>query len=228
MLRGELFATDMVRAYQEGRKLHTARPVKPQPTTTDFKWAEDREDIDQNKLAAYKQKAYQNVKVRAEQSRTSKHRPGDYIYCRETWAEYDRLYYRASEPDAAEPIENGDARWFKWRPSIHMPREAARLFFRVTKVEVMRLEDVDEQFALDDGFEPNDDFNDFARDQARGLRHSGIPVEVHYSTALSEFKDFWEQTYGPDARWMWVYWTEPCSREEAMCDGAMRKLQEVR
>ena len=28
MLKGELFSTDVVRAYLDGRKLHTARPVK--------------------------------------------------------------------------------------------------------------------------------------------------------------------------------------------------------
>lgn len=190
MLRGELFATDMVRAYQEGRKLHTARPVPEKIVDAYYDydgWCNAVMPRDMPCTRAYEKGFFLE---------RAKHRPGDYIYCRETWAEYDRLYYRASEPDAAEPIENGDARWFKWRPSIHMPREAARLFFQVTKVEAMRLEDVTEEFAVADGF----------------TAHDG-------NSALVWFHVFWQATYGPAARWMWVYWTEPCSREEAMGDG---------
>lgn len=69
--------------------------------------------------------------------------PGDVLWVRETWADYDRYYYKATEPDAAEPIENSDPRWFKWRPSIHMPKEAARLFLRVKDVRVERLRDIE-------------------------------------------------------------------------------------
>ena len=43
------------------------------------------------------------------------------------------LYYRADDnpPDG-----------IKWRPSIHMPREAARIFLRVTKASVERLQEI--------------------------------------------------------------------------------------
>ncbi|SBW02480.1 hypothetical protein KL86CLO1_11653 [uncultured Eubacteriales bacterium] len=187
MLRGELFSGEMVRAYQEGRKLHTARPIKPQPNAKTFV---PSERVMPECVGAY---FFDDGTVA-----NPKHRPGDYIYCRETWratgVSSSPYAYRASEEDLHLIGESGKALTLKyrWRPSIHMPREAARLFFRVSRIEAMRLEDVTEEFAREDGFQARPEFS-----------------------ALVQFKHFWRQTYG-DARWMWVYWTEPCSREEAM------------
>ena len=82
------------------------------------------------------------------------------MYCRETWCiqsghrfEMDvKIKFKSGGPMTKNQFLNrisydgflqkwdktgkdGDSRI--WIPSIHMPREAARLFFRVTKVEVM-------------------------------------------------------------------------------------------
>lgn len=201
MLRGELFATDMVRAYQEGRKLHTARPVPEKIVDAYYDyddWCNAVMPRDVPCTRAYEKGFFLE---------RAKHRPGDYIYCRETWGTYtkdwedsDRFLYRADYPDGAngywhEPEQINWCDLPRWQPSIHMPREASRLFWRVPKVEVMRLEDVTEEFAVADGF----------------TDHDG-------NSALVWFHVFWQAVYG-DARWMWVYWTEPCSREEAMDNG---------
>lgn len=213
MLRGELFATDMVRAYQEGRKLHTARPIVPQPVchgpNITFKPHSDDFFLSAEKgwlrcRTCGHDPEYSREGVDVAHHYKPKHRPGDYIYCRETWTNYwypDTDLFYAYKADGDFAIPQG-ALWgnpmgnaFIWRPSIHMPREAARLFLRDTDTTVMRLEDVDEQFALEDGF----------------TDHDG-------NSALVWFHVFWQAVYG-DARWMWVYWTEPCSREEAMDNG---------
>lgn len=65
---------------------------------------------------------------------------GDILYVRETWCD-DRqfthddtpgiYFYKASECDDFTP---------KWKPSIHMPKEAARIFLKVTNVRVERLQ----------------------------------------------------------------------------------------
>ena len=39
----------------------------------------------------------------------------------------------------------------KWRPSIHMPREAARIFLRVTDVKAQRVQDITEEEARKEG-----------------------------------------------------------------------------
>jgi len=70
---------------------------------------------------------------------------GDILYVRETWSRiddlpYDNYVYRTNygttEDDSFPPS------MFKWRPSIHMPRDAARIFLRVTGVRVERLQDI--------------------------------------------------------------------------------------
>lgn len=215
-MKGELFGTEMVRAYLDGRKKHTARSVQYYKRTPSGcgrdKLYKIVETLNGNPF--YGAGFYRDSDVFQMDGEThidavyfrAKHRPGDYIYCRETWADLrgmgfgndpitDKPWNFAFKADIKPGSDSDRARidyGVKWRPSIHMPREAARLFFRVTKVEVMRLEDVTEKFAREDGFQIRDGFS-----------------------ALVQFKHFWRQTYGPDARWMWVYWTEPCSKEEA-------------
>lgn len=194
MLRGELFGTDMVQAYLDGHKFHTGRPVKEIiPLNAKYRglfWDESHKNV----FGVFRCADGLDIDVKPA------FLPGDFMYCRETWRKTGTLSqpyaYRASEDDLHLVGENGESLTLKyrWIPSIHMPRAAARLFFRVTKVEAMRLDDVTEQFAREDGFQAY-----------KGNTYSAIRL----------FRNFWSQTYGPDAHWMWAYWTEPCSREEA-------------
>lgn len=74
-------------------------------------------------------------------------RKGDILYIRETWAEIKNInsshikyVYRAT--DAYPFGVKGYIVKFKWRPSIHMPKAAARIWLRVTDVRVERLRDM--------------------------------------------------------------------------------------
>ena len=73
---------------------------------------------------------------------------GDVLYVRETWKKVPGVppyIYKAT-------YSVGEV---KWRPSIHMPKEAARLFLRVTGVRCERLQDMTpDDCANDGGFEP--------------------------------------------------------------------------
>lgn len=135
-----LFNTEMVRAILDGRKTCTRRIVKPQPT------------------AHY---GAQCIKP--------PYQPGDILYVRETWERFECWNCEGDERGNCpkEPKKSvldktcgcymyratdeisGDA---KWHPSIHMPKEAARIWLKVTDVRVERLQDIDEDGVWDEGF----------------------------------------------------------------------------
>lgn len=120
-----LFSTDMVRAILDGRKTQTRRIVKPGTLEmfVNLIWNPN-----------------ENICF-------CPYRPGDILYIRETWAKdrYGKYHYRAEYPEHdCEPYPI-------WKPSIHMPREAARLFLEVTEVRVERLQKISEEDARAEG-----------------------------------------------------------------------------
>jgi hypothetical protein len=124
-----IFNTEMVRAILDGRKMQTRMPMKHQHT-------------------AHFDKAPYAV--------------GDTLWVRETWAQnrlaennLTKIPYR-TVPCTADYIYRTD--WddsfdIKWHPPIYMPREAARLFLRVTDVRVEKLNDIDEDGVKAEGIE---------------------------------------------------------------------------
>lgn len=130
MIRPILFNTEMVRAILEGRKTVTRRLITPQPShqleikRAGMKWGHISE------MNTWTPPAY----------------AGDLLWVRETWCNLPvspgghtrlmrgRYYYKADDPDIRP-----DGWEAKWRPSIHMPKEAARIFLRVTDVRVERI-----------------------------------------------------------------------------------------
>lgn len=100
--------------------------------------------------------------------------------------------YKASSPNYPVDIGVGAN---GWRPSIHMPKEAARIFLRVTDVRVERLQDIN----------------------TGGIRNEGLTsMAVHagdMEIAQAEFALLWDTTvkeseledYGWAANpWVWV------------------------
>ena len=139
-----LFSIDMVQAILEGRKTVTRRVVKPQPKDGYLPtWRGNWDSVVGTKSAWVVKPPCQ---------------PGDILYVRETFAVHscnDRLppsipckktaagrdcyIYFADGANGETPCGVWPSP-HKWRPSIHMPREAARIFLRVTGVRVERLQ----------------------------------------------------------------------------------------
>ena len=198
-----LFNTEMVRAILDGRKTATRRVVKPQPagdgskpeplTTRPGYWNTWGDDY------VYHQ-PYQI---------------GDILYVRETWCQYGELddndclkdgtekyYYRA---DGENPTPFNDflvqhAGWDEhrempvWHPSIHMPKEAARLFLRVAGVRVERLKEMTASSAMDEGFL---DWKVFTSLWDKTIKKADLPL------------------YGWNANpWVWVIEFERCEKPE--------------
>lgn len=133
-----LFNTEMVQAILDGRKTVTRRRVKKsqcmladkkEPHELDSKYAPYDGMTDAELVASTYKPPYQR---------------GDTLYVRETWCNANRegvepeYYYYADTPIC----EDYDSREWKWRPSIHMPKEAARIWLNVTDVRVERLQDI--------------------------------------------------------------------------------------
>lgn len=151
-----LFHTDMVRAILEGRKTVTRRVVKPQPVGQPAQMGEDS--------------CWPGCFASAEDERIYRppYQPGDILWVRETWAHPSKeeiargtdkniFLYRADVPSVLYA-------WDHWNPSIHMPREAARIFLRVTDVRVERLQELTLKGAEMEGMDLRGPmFTDFVR-----------------------------------------------------------------
>lgn len=116
-----LFNTDMVRAIIDRRKTVTRRVLKPKYTNT--------------QIIIKNGRAFETVGTLATTTEIKlPYQVGDILYVRETWLKCGEEYwYKASRQDINDNI---------WHPSIHMPKEAARIFLRVTNVHVEQLQDI--------------------------------------------------------------------------------------
>lgn len=152
-----LFNTEMVRAILDGRKTVTRRVVKDP-----YHISGDGEVCRITGLAIHKGT---NVTHGAPYP-DSPYRPGDILYVRETWRPHSAWSGSYSSGCEIEYKAGGEnliidgsviavpERETPWRPSIHMPREAARIWLRVTDVRVERLQDMTEDDVIDEGAEP--------------------------------------------------------------------------
>lgn len=197
-----LFNTEMVKAIMEGRKTMTRRIIRfTMADVYDFacglgKWHEsyDPHNPPQQLVEMY---------VRSIGKRPCE--PGDILWVRETWAHPSEAEVRnGADPDvfiykADSPLL--PAAYGRWHPSIHMPKEAARIFMRVKNVWRERLKDIYQQH------EPGPDNH----------------VTKEGCNYLCSFIAVWENTikpadherYGWEANpWVWVIEFEPCEKPE--------------
>lgn len=132
-----LFNTKMVRAILDGKKTATRRVIKPQPINGVMTQAGFLKAIPE-----HVDWGGEIVKPR--------YQAGDILYVRETFVKADDGYhYRADATPDSEQLRKDYG--YKYRPSIHMPREAARIFLRITDVRVERLQDITEEQAIAEG-----------------------------------------------------------------------------
>jgi hypothetical protein len=204
-----LFNTEMVRAILDGRKSCTRRLVKPQPDekhTYPLGFVTDSTEKKEVGCFGFGIDEYggsiQYVKPPYQQ--------GDILYVRETWClRYDgeKYFYKADKNTPREEKRLIDYNNTSWHPSIHMPKEAARIWLKVTDVRVERLQEI----TID------------------GIRNEGLSsMAVHagdMEIAMEEWKNLWNSTikkhdinhYGWDANpWVWVIEFERCEKPEGM------------
>lgn len=126
-----LFNIEMVRTILDGRKSCTRRIIKPQP--------QGYFEVSVEPLYIYDTDGKQG-KI------TPPYQPGDILYVRETFiqAAAHIFWYKADD----KPWMSKD---LLWKPSIHMPKDAARIWLKVTDVRVERLQEITEAQAQAEG-----------------------------------------------------------------------------
>lgn len=137
-----LFNTDMVQAILEGRKTVTRRVLKVPSKYKNIPSVTARLVNTNGEIVTYTKGQSAPIII------PHPHQVGDVLYVRETWVKLDNeIMYKADDE-----IPEG---WHltAWKPSIHMPKEAARIFLKVTGIRVERLQDITEEQAIKEGFE---------------------------------------------------------------------------
>lgn len=205
-----LFNTEMVRAILDGRKSCTRRICKDanEYTVPDM----DFYNADRRTYAVHNFVDKEHTEQLSTAERTCPICTGDILYVRETWKEAPKGYYYYEDwqkDDIADVT--------KWKPSIHMPKEAARIWLKVIDVRVERLQDITYNGALREGSE--------------GIRCDHVALGVHGCTDCMntgwieppqvEFMQIWNSTikksdidrYGWDANpYVWVISFERCEK----------------
>ena len=153
-----LFNTEMVRAILDGRKTVTRRVIKGVRPIFHFLDLETDPDIcSVNKWGDEVPKTVKGLYAEFEADDSypiefpmfkAPYQVGDILYIRETWREYNgKYFFKANEPKEYDDYKTNP----KWKPSIHMPKEAARIFLKVTDVRVERLQDITPKQAGNEG-----------------------------------------------------------------------------
>lgn len=206
-----LFNTDMVHAVLDGTKTATRRVIKPQPKAAlayacmGHKYGTwGYADRNAYKIWGDRYRLPEDIPDGGLKRRwTPPCNTGDTLWVRETWS-YDvgGIYiYEASytETFTGSKKINAVGDKIKWRPSIHMPKDAARIWLKVTGVTVERLHDMTLDDFLSEGVVLRPEaFND---------------PDNAYLQAREIFKGIWDSTvrkkelarYGWEANpWVWA------------------------
>lgn len=216
-VKGILFNTEMVRAILDGRKSCTRRIAKPQwEECPNCKYVHNEYIYDNLAENVYCARCgYPLVP-----ERRAPYQPGDILYVRETWHRYTKRVGKGEGCHLEEhygykaSIANSEDAEEPWKPSIHMPKEAARIWLKVTDVRVERLQDITEDDAEAEGAIDN-----------RGFIHSPENEYDRIHTAREHFIKIWNNTikksdlnrYGWNANpWVWAIEYERCEKPEGV------------
>lgn len=214
-----LFNTDMARGILDGRKTMTRRAIKPQPAAhlgckLGLCIAGNKKDI--GKFGFGEHECGGSIHFVRPPCNT-----GDILYIRETWARIKnadgshlKYVYRAT--DTYPFGVKGYIVKFKWRPSIHMPKAAARIWLRVTDVRVERLRDITPDGAIKEGIH-------FCECPDGYTWKGESSISNCYTDPIGAMQALWDTTikkpdldcYGWDANpWVWVIKFERCEKPE--------------
>ena len=180
-----IFSTPMVQAILEGRKIMTRRLNKlTEINENPKKWTVYGDTPDIDNIVEFINVRHGNpINIKCPFGE-----PGDLLYVRETWkpelvdiTKNPVSYYYLADNPASKSTVN------KFKPSIHMPKAAARIWLQVKEVRIERLHKI----TLVD------------------IESEGIQNKSHeYASPYHAFENIWSKINGEDSwadnPWVWV------------------------
>lgn len=188
------FYTGMVQAILNGTKTETRRPINL-PTTSFY----HGNTLNDKFIACF----FENNKDENYFLKKPKLYKNDIIWVRETFCNDERgsksgiddcYYYKADM--LSDKIWAGF-----WSPSIHMPKKACRIFLKVVSVHVERLQDIDEQSAINEGIE-NLSADEFKVNLFRNYLRSDNEINYKDFTTtnpIASYQTLWQKINGKDS-----------------------------
>ena len=214
-----LFNTDMVRAILDGRKTVTRRLPSKRIENMWNDYCDYVSAVATTDCMSFTEKQFYEQYPPCQ--------PGDILYVRETWnygyietsdiPGSNESWFESVRPDGeygeyikalsryfykADVDAPGKEVYMIWRPSIHMPKKAARIWLKVTDVRVERLQDINDKESEKEGFP--------------------LEKEIHYTEEgcpTNDFAELWDSTikkkdldrYGWENNpWVWVVEFDRC------------------
>lgn len=187
-----LFSTPMVQSILRGEKTQTRRIIKS------------------NEISEKINLAHCKYKV------------GNIFWVRETWRPKGHSFpigfpfeYKATAKEDGNPIDE------PWKPSIFMPKQACRIFLKLTNIRIEKLNDISESDATAEGIE---------RWIEERMKNKPIHYKVYFqnckpedlmsftSDPIDSYKSLWQKINGEKSwaenPWVWVYSFEQINKPE--------------
>ncbi|RHT42890.1 hypothetical protein DW779_07160 [Clostridium sp. AM30-24] len=236
-----LFNAEMVRAILAGQKTCTRRLPNKRVREEYFAYDDWANTVGGSGIKKLSEKEFYE--------QYPPYQVGDILYVRETWERFECWNCEGDERGNCpkEPKKSvldktcgcymyratdeisGDA---KWHPSIRMPKEAARIWLKVTDVRVERLQDIDEDGVWDEGFKfkppcltrvsADGHTCDLDGPCTSSIKYCDMTMGELFGRELwnSTIKKSDLDSYGWDANpWVWVIEFERCDKEGRAVDG---------
>lgn len=188
MERPILFSTPMVLAILNGNKTQTRRIVKPQPLQHFRK--DDSVLIYERTPGNWevKDKNSNDGFSRLDSFKCPYGSIGDVLWVRETWQQDGADFFFKADCDINV---------VGWKPSIHMPKDASRIWLQVVNVRVERLEDIGSADCINEGI---------SKTHLGWKNYDGSPD--WFSQPRDSFKSLWQSINGEQSwesnPWVWV------------------------
>ena len=226
-----LFSTPMVQALLDGRKTQTRRVVKPQSNQRD--WLTDSL-LNSATITLIGNSNSNGFGVQLGHPlggplafiNCPYGQPGDVLWVRETWAPIMDINDRKLLPDTycfAADLDGSPVAW-DWKPNIHMPKKACRLFLKVKSVRVERLQEISQNDCVSEGIEQLlMSRMQLASAGSKRWRNYSKKPEL-FNEAVKPYQSFctlWQSINGPESwdanPWVWVVEFERTEKPQNFC-----------